>query len=246
MKYKNYTVYDDDDFFEKYNQKRGTGNSPNELIEQPIIDELIGQVREKKILDLGCGDGKYGVELLKKGAKFYHGIEGSQKMVKLAKENLKTYNSIVELGDIEKREFKRVEYDIVVSRLVLHYIENLEKLMKRIETSLKDRGEFVFSVEHPIITSCYEAYHKKAKRGNWIVDNYFDTGERINKWIGEEVVKYHKTLEDYWRIIKQSNFEVIEIRESKPQASNFKIREEFERRKRIPLFLMFKLRKRID
>ena len=58
------------------------------------------------------------------------------------------------------------------------------------------------------------------------------------------MVKYHKTMEDYWMIIKNSNLEVIEIRESKPQESNFEIREEFERRKRIPLFLMFKLKKK--
>ena len=61
MKYKSYSVYDDEDFFEKYNQKRRKDNSPNELIEQPIIDELLGVITEKKILDLGCEDGKYGI-----------------------------------------------------------------------------------------------------------------------------------------------------------------------------------------
>ena len=88
MPYKSFTVYDDEDFFEKYTQKRSRGHSPNELIEQPIIDELIASVKGKKILDLGCGDGKYGITLLDRGARLYHGIEGSQKMVSLAKKNL--------------------------------------------------------------------------------------------------------------------------------------------------------------
>ena len=56
MKYKSYTVYDEDDFFEKYYQKRNLGNAPNERIEQPIIDELIGEISGLKVLDLGCGD----------------------------------------------------------------------------------------------------------------------------------------------------------------------------------------------
>ena len=244
MNYKSYLVYDNDDFFERYNQKRNKGNSPNELIEQPIFDELIGEVKGKKILDLGCGDGKYGIELLKRGAKYYHGIEGSKRMSDLAKENLNGDNSIIELGDIEKIEFEKIKYDLIVSRLVLHYIEDLGRLLKRIRESLNEEGEFIFSIEHPVITSCYESYYKKIKRGSWIVDNYFEAGERINKWIGKNVVKYHKTMEDYWMIIKNSNLEVIEIRESKPQESNFEIREEFERRKRIPLFLMFKLKKK--
>lgn len=243
-KYKSHSVYDDEEFFEKYNQKRSKGNSPNELIEQPIIDELLGDISEKKILDLGCGDGKYGVVLLKRGAKYYHGIEGSKKMASLAKENLKGYNSEIELGEIERTEYKPAEYDIVISRLVLHYLEDLESVLKKIKVSLKDQGEFIFSVEHPIITSSYESYHKKGKRGNWIVDNYFDSGERINEWIGKKVVKYHKTLEEYWQIIRKIDLEIVELRESKPQKLNFESEEEFQRRKRIPLFLIFKLRKK--
>ncbi len=244
MTYKNYTVYDDADFFEKYNEKRSKGNSPNELIEQPIMDELIGDVSEKNILDLGCGDGRYGIELLNRGARHYHGVEGSKKMLSLAIDNLLNLNATLDLGDIEKIEFRKDEYDLVVSRLVLHYIEDIERLMIKIEASLKLDGEFVFSVEHPIITSCYESYHKKTKRGNWIVDNYFETGERINVWIEKEVLKYHKTIEDYWRIIKKSKLNVVEIRESKPDESRFENMEEYERRNRVPLFMMFKLRKK--
>ncbi len=64
MNFKSYSVYDEEDFFEKYNAKRAKGKSPNELIEQPIINELLGNVEGKQILDLGCGDGKYGLTLL--------------------------------------------------------------------------------------------------------------------------------------------------------------------------------------
>ncbi len=243
MNYKAFSVYDNEDFFEKYIEKRSKGKSPNELIEQPIMDELIGEVMNKKILDLGCGDGQYGITLLEKNAALYCGIEGSKRMGNLAKVNLENFNAYIEIADIEQAIFKQEEYDMVISRLVFHYIENLSALLNKIHRSIKKEGEIIFSIEHPIITSCYDAYHKKVKRGNWTVDNYFDSGERVNEWIGKKVIKYHKTLEEYWRIIKSANFEVIEIRESKPQESNFNNNEEFERRKRIPLFLFFKLKK---
>lgn len=243
MKYKHYTVYNDEEFFQKYNQKRNKGNSPNETIEQPIIDELVGEVNGKNIMDLGCGDGKYGVELLKKGAKHYYGIEGSINMASLAKENLSGHHYEIKTGDIEHTEFLKSEYDFIISRLVLHYIENLETLLNRIRESLKKDGEFIFSIEHPVITSCYTSYHKKVKRGNWIVDHYFDSGERINEWIGKKVVKYHRTIEEYWQLIQRSGFKVIDIRESKPIKNRFNNLAEYERRKRIPLFLFFKLKK---
>ncbi|GAB1857650.1 class I SAM-dependent methyltransferase [Flavobacteriaceae bacterium MHTCC 0001] len=242
MNYTGYLAYDDDDFFEKYHQRRRKDDAPNELIEKPIIDELLGDVSGKNILDLGCGDGKYGIELLKRSAKYYQGIDGSQNMVSLAKKNLENYNVEIEKADIEQIEIQG-EFDIVISRLVLHYIEDLDSLFEKIRATLKDNGVFIFSIEHPVITSNYESYHNNAKRGNWIVDNYFDSGERINNWLGKKVVKHHKTLEAYWKIIREANFQVLELRESKPNKLNFESEEEYLRRKRIPLFLIFKLRK---
>lgn len=246
MIYKHYTVYDNDDFFEKYHQKRSLGNAPNELIEQPIIDELIGDANGMRIMDLGCGDGQYGVELLKRGAKHYHGIEGSIKMLKLAETNLAGYNCKLQNENIEETAFLKSEYDLILSRLVLHYIEDVDTLLQRVCESLKTESTFIFSIEHPVITSCYESYHQKVKRGNWIVDNYFDSGKRINEWMGKKVIKYHRTLEEYWRLIHKAGFQVIEIRESKPQKANFEKNEEYERRKRIPLFLIFKLQKKTN
>ena len=236
MKYKSYSVYDDEDFFEKYNQKRNKGDSPNELIEKPIFDELLGDINEKKILDLGCGDGKMGAQLLNRGAKFYHGVEGSYKMASLAREVITHTNSRIQTCDIENFDFPRNEYEVVISRLVFHLLENLELLFESIRNCFKENGLFIFSVEHPIITSNYESYHKQNKRKNWIVDNYFNTGERTNIWIGKKVIKYHRTLEDYWNLIKDSNFLIEDFKEAKPVKMYFESELEYQRRNRIPLF----------
>jgi len=244
MKYKSFSVYDDAAFFEKYIQKRNLGNAPNERIEKPIMDELIGNVQGKNILDLGCGDGNYGRELLDKGAEAYTGIEGSKNMSNLAIEKLSGTNSKIIHQDIVDSNFGVEKYDLVLSRLVLHYIVDLTSLLQKIERSMIRNGYFVCSLEHPVITSCYDAYHSKAKRKNWIVDNYFTSGERVNTWNGKDVIKYHKTLEEYWSLFKQSNFDIIEIRESKPIESNFEDINDFQRRNRIPLFIFFKLMKK--
>lgn len=242
MNYTGYSAYDSDDFFEKYHQRRLKTNAPNDVIEQPIIDELVGNVSGKKVLDLGCGDGLYGVHLLNKGATSYFGIEGSKNMASLAKENLANYNAEIQIADIESVELQN-EYDIVISRLVFHYIKDLDALFNKISASLKADGKFIFSVEHPVITSNYESYNKSHKRSNWIVDNYFDSGERINNWHGKQVVKYHKTLEEYWKTITKANLEIVALRESKPNKLNFESEDEYLRRKRIPLFLIMSLKK---
>ncbi|MDQ0218820.1 hypothetical protein [Peribacillus cavernae] len=53
MEYQGYSVYDDDSFFDKYMARRSRNNSPNALIEKPIILTLIGDVKGKTLLDLG-------------------------------------------------------------------------------------------------------------------------------------------------------------------------------------------------
>jgi len=244
MNYKNYKAYDEDDFFEQYMAKRNRPNSANNILEKPILDQLIQDVEGKDILDLGCGDGKFGLELLSRKSRSYHGIEGSENMCALAVENLKNTDVRIECFDIEEYDYPKEKYDLIVSRLVFHYVQDLEGLFVKLHTCLRQEGELVFSVEHPIITSCYEAYHRKGRRENWIVDNYFESGERVNHWIGKNVIKYHKTIEEYFQIIQNTGFEVLALRESKPDRKYFETPEEFERRMKIPLFMLFKLKKK--
>ncbi len=243
MNYEGSKVYDDEDFFEKYISKRKKGNAPNETLELPIVAELLGEVKNKTILDLGCGDGLFGKYLFEKGISSYHGIDASTKMLELAASNLEKEKAQFSKADFNELDLADKKYDLVVSRLAFHYVENLEPLFSTIYNTLPNNGQLIFSVEHPIITSCYDSYNQGAKRGNWIVDNYFTTGQRVNKWIGKNVVKYHKTLEDYFTLAQNTNFQITTLKESKPNPQNFTDKEELKRRTRIPLFLILKLTK---
>lgn len=63
-------------------------------------------------------------------------------------------------------------------------------------------------------------------------------GERIERWIDEEVVKYHRTIEEYFRLLKEAGFKITDLREGMPKRENFLHKEEYERRMRITLFLI--------
>ncbi|MGR5910986.1 class I SAM-dependent methyltransferase [Bacillus pacificus] len=78
-------VYNNEAFFEQYMKRRYRENSPNESLEKPAFFQLISNVKGKRILDLGCGDAKFGEELLEKGCHSYTGIEGSELMYEKAK-----------------------------------------------------------------------------------------------------------------------------------------------------------------
>jgi SAM-dependent methyltransferase len=235
--------YDNNEVFNTYMRSRQRTETPNDTIEKPIIMELIGAVQGKRILDLGCGDAAFGREALANGCESYVGIEGSQNMVAVAQQTLAGTKGEVIHSTLENWDYPTAAFDLVISRLVLHYIDNIDVLYANIYRALLDGGQFVFSAEHPVITSSDKGWQAGTQRQDWVVDNYFDTGERITNWMGGTVRKYHRTLEDYFKAAQEAGFTIEKLREGHPQQEHFRTDETYQRRKRIPLFLIMALRK---
>jgi SAM-dependent methyltransferase len=235
--------FDNPDVLEQYLQHRESPDNPNDTMEKPVILELLGRVNGARILDLGCGDGRFGRDVLVRGAASYLGVDGSPKMVALAKENLRGFVADVIRDDIRTWTYPPGAFDVVLSRLALHYIENLDGVLHQIRTCLIAGGRFIFSVEHPVLTSCDKALPPGNVRQDWIVDNYFNMGQRVTRWMGELVVKYHRTVEAYFVSLDKAGFVIEQLREGTPDRQAFSADEAFERRTRIPLFLIFGTRK---
>ena len=106
----------------------------------------------------------------------------------------------------------------------------------QVEQTLVEGGRFVFSVEHPVITSCDRGW-RSGVRQDWLVDHYFALGPRVTSWLGGTVVKYHRTVEAYFGALQGAGFVVDSVRESHPRRELFADPAEYERRRRIPLFL---------
>ncbi|WP_456400143.1 class I SAM-dependent methyltransferase [Persephonella sp.] len=102
----------------------------------PLID-LLGDIKGKKILDVGCGDGTLTLELVNRGADVI-GIDSSPEMVKASKS--KGIKAI--LGTATDLPFYE-EFDAVFSNAVLHWVPEAEKALENIAKSLKDGGIFV-------------------------------------------------------------------------------------------------------
>jgi len=237
------TFYDDDAVFATYMQHRQRPDTPNDTLEKPVILDLLGDVAGRHILDLGCGDARFGRELLERDVARYVGVEGSQKMVEVAQRTLAGTRGEVVEHTIEDWTYPASTFDLVVARLVLHYLADLASLFAQIFHTLRPDGRLIFSVEHPVITSCDRGWSQGSLRQDWIVDNYFDTGLRVTNWLGGTVQKYHRTIEEYFATLQCAGFQVEHLREAHPQREHFTAVETYERRKRIPLFLVLVGRK---
>ena len=127
-------IYDNPEFFEGYLQLRKHEACVNNVLEEPATYSLLPSLDSKSIVDIGCGFGNFCRYAKSKGAKSIVGIDISKKMLQQAKnmtdDTLITYvNSPIEEFDIESQTV-----DIVLSSLTLHYVENLDGLLKKVFT----------------------------------------------------------------------------------------------------------------
>jgi SAM-dependent methyltransferase len=238
MTYDGPAFYDDDAVFETYMARRSRSDNPNDTLEKPVILELVRDLTNRRILDLGCGDAAFGREALTRGCQSYLGVEGSRKMVEVAQRNLAGTPGQVVQATLETWDYPADTFDLVVSRLVLHYIDDVDTVFAKVHQALVAGGRFVFSVEHPVITSCDRGWQGNGPRQDWIVDDYFQTGRRLTTWMGSQVVKYHRTIENYFGGLQRAGFAVESIREAEPQRKWFDDDQTYQRRRRIPLFLI--------
>jgi SAM-dependent methyltransferase len=235
--------YEDDKILRDYLESRNSPESPNESLEKPAFLELLGDVQNKGILDLGCGEARFGSELLEKGCASYLGVEPSSKMLEYARKNLANTKGSIEQATIETWSYPAEQFDLVVSRLALHYVEDLDAAFHNAYKTLKPDGRFVFSTLHPVITSFDTPREKGEVRTNWIVDEYFKQSSRQVRLRSDYVTQHHRTLESMFMSLQNAGFVFEGLREGRPHPKNFQDEELLERRMRIPLFLVISTRK---
>ena len=164
-------------------------------------------------------------------------------MAKEATKSLTDTVGTVHLSSMESWDFQTGNYDLIVSRLALHYLADLKDIFRKAHKTLANDGRFVFSVQHPVLTSSIKSAAACSSKADWIVDDYFNSGERVEPWIDKKVVKYHRTIEEYYQLLKQAGFMIEDIREGTPRVEEFSSESEYKRRMRIPLFLLFSCKK---
>lgn len=121
--------------------------------------------------------------------------------------------------DLETYEYPENTYDLVISNLVLHYIEHLEPIYRKVYGSLKEGGVFLFNIEHPVFTAGINQdwiYDDSGRPLYWPVDRYYEPGKRETLFLGEKVIKYHHTLTQILNPLVQIGFQIQAAEEAEP------------------------------
>ncbi|KOT34866.1 hypothetical protein ADK41_25870 [Streptomyces caelestis] len=231
------TFYDLPGVSGEYLLRREQPEHPNDLMEQPYVRELVGQVAGRSFVDLGCGDARYGNTLLDEGAESYLGIDGSRKLLEQAR--LTSDRMRVQHTDIEQWRPDTAVADVVTARMVLHYVADLESTLHRVRSALRPGGTFVFSVEHPTVTSCYDYADSSDFPRAWLVRDYFRPGPRKVDWMGASVIKHHRSIEEYLAALEAAGLCFTALREGRPHTDHTS-EEVMRERQHVPMYLIVK------
>ena len=189
-------IYDTPAFFAGYSRLdrsvRGLDGAP----EWPAIRALLPDLRDKRVLDLGCGFGWFARWARTEGAAHVLAIDLSENM--LSRARAATGDTAIDYvkADLENLELAEAAFDFAYSSLAFHYIEDFARLVRTVYRALAVGAQLVFSIEHPIYMASRRPgwMTRDDGRKTWALDSYATEGARTTDWLAKGVVKQHRTL----------------------------------------------------
>lgn len=198
------------------------GLPAEELSLRPVNLETVGDVSGKKILDLGCGNGRYSIIFAKMGAKVI-GIDISPHQLEIAKRVNSHPNINYVQGDVsDLSDIKSGTIDLVFMNLVIpdiNQVSKIDKLFSEVVRVIKRNGIFIFSILHPLYLSPEQDASDKSI--NFKKENYFKEGSlyraqaityRGNKMIFNET---HFSINFISELLAKNGFWIKRLWESK-------------------------------
>ncbi|PAD69789.1 SAM-dependent methyltransferase [Bacillus sp. 7586-K] len=238
--------YDDIQFFSEYEKMPRSVKGLEAAGEWHVLKTLLPELKNKSVLDLGCGFGWHCRYAREQQASSVIGVDISEKMLQKARE--KTDDPAISYIQmpIEEIDFSNGQFDVVLSSLAFHYIQSFREVCKKVYDSLKPEGSFVFSVEHPIFTSRDEQdwyYDDKGNRLHWAVDHYQSEGIRETTFLTNNVIKYHRTISTYLNDVMKVGFTISAVEEPIPSEEMLNTIPDMKDELRRPMFLMISAKK---
>ena len=130
----------------EFKKKKFTGKYYGKKIITPRLDDnkryisyVENFLKNKKILDFGCGDGGF-LNLCKNKAKELYGIEISQQNIDFIKENYSFINIVKDIDNLNNK------FDIVTLFHTYHYLDQPLRSLKKIFHSLKKKGKIIIEI----------------------------------------------------------------------------------------------------
>jgi 2-polyprenyl-3-methyl-5-hydroxy-6-metoxy-1,4-benzoquinol methylase len=215
-------------------------------INSPAILSMVDKEYEL-MLDIGCGTGELCENLHNLCSEIYL-CDGSAEMIEIAKGKYPNYKYFK--WDISKKYEFNKKFDLILCKLVLMFIEDLDNAAKNIAEAMNSNGELIISVIHPIYwyTGWLKSEYKIDGRNdfNQMTKGYFSSKAIVYRnLLGNEtdpIPFIHHTVSDYISAFINYGFQLVQIQEPKMNQKFVNDNKKFTDRINIPMRLNMKFK----
>jgi len=168
-----------------------------------------------------------------------HGIDLSERMLARARADTDDPSVRYEVGDLDHLSLPAGTYDLAYSALALHYVADLDRLVREVHRSLRPGGRLVVTTEHPIFMapSC-PRFVQDGDRRVWPVDRYAEEGVRVTDWLAPGVRKHHRTIGTTVGTLLDAGFTLRRLVEWSPTTAEAAATPSLADERTRPMFLL--------
>jgi len=136
-----------DNFAKNYDEDRYTSKEQknNDLLAKQIVFKFAKEIKNKSVLDVGCGTGRFVEFFSQRGGKVT-GADTSENMLAKARKKSPMANFVK--ADIFSLPFEDKTFDIVICSQVLTHLHNYKKPLIEMKRVLKDDGIIIIDVRN--------------------------------------------------------------------------------------------------
>ena len=238
-------IYDDPEFFAGYSRLDRSVEGFAGAAEWPALRALLPDLRDAKVVDLGCGFGWFCRFARAQGAARVLGLDVSERMLARARAMTSDAAITYEQADLERLDLPAASFDLAYSSLVLHYIADVPDLLAKLHRALVSGAHLIFSVEHPVYSApsppgwSIDADGRKV----WSVDGYLVEGPRTTDWLAKGVIKQHRTIGTYLNLLIRQGFAISHVEEWGPTDEQIEAKPELAEERERPMFLLVAARR---
>ncbi|HWC19771.1 MAG TPA: class I SAM-dependent methyltransferase [Terriglobales bacterium] len=215
----------------------------------PRTLEMLGDVRGRRILDLGCGEGGYARELARRGADVT-AIDGSARLTEIGQQRahsagLNIRHVCANASTLSESGIGTASFDTVLAAMSLMDVEDYAGAIREIHRALRAGGELLMSITHPCFSAPVSEWAREGKHElrHFMVDRYFERTaweSMITAHFKKAVLRRHRPLEDYMAAPLACGFELRDFREPSASTEELKKSVRFRKLLRIPYFLFMR------
>ena len=207
--------------------------------------EALGDVSGKRVLDIGCGEGRF-CRLLSEMGAAATGIDLTEALIERAR-TLGSEDEAYLVGDAEDMEVVCDDaFDLAVSYVVLVDLLDYRRSIREAYRVLRPGGRFVVCNIHPMRTAPVDFVGWIRDYGRKLfypVDNYTEEGPREFAWLGRSFVNMHRTLSSYVSAFLEAGFALEGLHEPIPSDRQLAEHPELDDEPRAPNFIIYVLKK---